>query len=96
MTDTPITEAEFEEFRTWIAGLIPEDGFAFGEQLAWSIGWKRLHRAVFHPGAGTGSDTSRRWMDAFDFSEGLWLGGGDSTDPDGTWLDFIAHDEDEE
>ncbi len=42
-----ITEEEFEELRKWIAGLIPDDAFAFGEQLVWSVGWKRIHSALF-------------------------------------------------
>jgi hypothetical protein len=47
MSDPEITEKEFEEFRQWIASLIPEDAFAFGEQMVWSIWWKRLHHAIF-------------------------------------------------
>jgi hypothetical protein len=46
-------------------------------------------------GMGSTSRAENIAFDAIDLSEGLWLVGGTSTDPDGTWLDFIAWDEDE-
>lgn len=36
---------DLDEFRQWVAGLIPDDAFAFGEQLVWAVGWRTIAAA---------------------------------------------------
>lgn len=46
-------------------------------------------------GFGSTSKEINIMIDALDFSEGLWLVGGTSSDPDGIWQDFVDYDEGE-
>ena len=71
-------------------------------ELAWVdevVGTAPTLTAIDEIGTSAGVASSAKGeniqMDAIDFSEGLWIVSGTSTDPDGTWDDFKAHDEDE-
>jgi hypothetical protein len=51
---------------------------------------------VFQTGAGLATGAAKAeniYIDAIDMGDGLYLVGGDSTDPDGTWADFVADDQ---
>jgi hypothetical protein len=76
------------------------------QYLAWQEGFTTvdliyhtatLYDAIRYFGATTifsaSSKSENFAVDAIDLGTGLWLVGGDSTDPDGTFQDFVDHDE---
>lgn len=80
--------------RLWVVSMINPNVEAWRDVL---VGTPVLTAVDFYSIQGdfTGSAKAENVaMDAIDLSPGLFLVGGDSTDPDGTFLDFIAHDED--
>lgn len=71
-------------------------------QDAWvdeQVGTAPTSTSIDEIGSSAGVDSSARaeniMMDAFDFSEGIFLTGGDGPDDPGTWTDFNTYDEGE-